>query len=59
MKRYDLINSVNSRGTFACTRAVLPHMLKQGYGKIITMSPPISLGMLKGEPLVLCFFCVF
>ncbi len=23
MKRYDLINAVNSRGTFACTRAVL------------------------------------
>jgi NAD(P)-dependent dehydrogenase (short-subunit alcohol dehydrogenase family) len=43
MKRYDLINAVNSRGTFACTRAVLPHMLKQGFGRIITMSPPISL----------------
>ncbi len=23
MKKYDLINAVNSRGTFACTRAVL------------------------------------
>jgi citronellol/citronellal dehydrogenase len=49
MKRYDLINAVNSRGTFACTRAVLPHMLKQGWGRIITMSPPISLSMLKGK----------
>jgi len=49
MKRYDLINGVNARGTFACTRAVLPYMLKQGHGHIIVMSPPIDLSMLPGK----------
>jgi len=49
MKRYDLINGVNSRGSFACTQAVLPHMLKQGHGQIIVMSPPVDLGMLPGK----------
>merc|ERR1711916_166510 len=49
MKRYDLINGVNSRGTFACTRAVLPHIIKAKYGRIINMSPPISLSFLKGK----------
>lgn len=49
MRRYDLINEVNSRGTFAFTRACLPHMLEQGHGRIVTMSPPIDLRMLKGK----------
>jgi citronellol/citronellal dehydrogenase len=45
----DLINGINSRGSFACTQAVLPYMLKQGHGKIIVMSPPIDLKMLPGK----------
>lgn len=28
-KRWDLVMSVNLRGMFLCTRAVLPHMMKQ------------------------------
>lgn len=42
MRKYDLINSVNSRGTFLMTRLCLPHMEKGGYGRVITMSPPIN-----------------
>jgi citronellol/citronellal dehydrogenase len=49
MKRYDLINGVNARGTFAVTRAALPHMLKQKHGRIIVMSPPLDLGLLPGR----------
>jgi citronellol/citronellal dehydrogenase len=49
MSKYDLINEVNSRGTFACTHAVLPYMLKQNSGRIINMSPPVDLRMLKGK----------
>eukprot|EP00012_Vannella_robusta_P007634 CAMPEP_0206192394 /NCGR_PEP_ID=MMETSP0166-20121206/5933_1 /ASSEMBLY_ACC=CAM_ASM_000260 /TAXON_ID=95228 /ORGANISM="Vannella robusta, Strain DIVA3 518/3/11/1/6" /LENGTH=287 /DNA_ID=CAMNT_0053608883 /DNA_START=1252 /DNA_END=2115 /DNA_ORIENTATION=- len=49
MKRYDLINDVNSRGTFMCAKMCLPHMLKQGYGHIVNMSPPIDLKMLPGR----------
>lgn len=46
--RYDLINDVNSRGTFMCSKLCLPHMLKQNFGHIVNMSPPIDLKMLPG-----------
>ena len=49
MSKYDLINEVNSRGTFACTSAVLPYMLKQNSGRIINMSPPIDLKAVSGK----------
>lgn len=49
MKKYDLITSVNARGTFAMTSACLPHMEKNGWGRVITMSPPISLGHMAGH----------
>ncbi|MBC7130633.1 SDR family oxidoreductase, partial [Candidatus Bathyarchaeota archaeon] len=35
---FDFIVNVNLKGTFLCCRAVLPHMLKQGYGRIINVS---------------------
>ena len=31
---------VNVRGAFLCSRAVLPIMQKQGFGRILMMSPP-------------------
>lgn len=49
MKRYDLINEVNARGTFAACKAVLPVMLNQGFGHIINMSPPLDRAMLNGR----------
>mmetsp|Transcript_16675 Transcript_16675/g.18882 ORF Transcript_16675/g.18882 Transcript_16675/m.18882 type:complete len:301 (+) Transcript_16675:93-995(+) len=42
MKKFDLINSINARGAFATTQACLPHMEKEGFGRVITMSPPIT-----------------
>jgi len=53
MKRYDLINGINSRASFMCTKYCLPHMLKGGFGHIITMSPPIDLSML-GDKIGYC-----
>ena len=41
-RKYDLITSINARGTFLMTRACLPHMEKNNFGRIINMSPPIS-----------------
>lgn len=46
-KRYDLMMTVNARGTFLCSRAAIPY-LKDSAAKgrnphILTMSPPISL----------------
>jgi citronellol/citronellal dehydrogenase len=42
MKRYDLVNGVNARGAYATTFHVLPHMIKQKYGHILMMSPPVD-----------------
>ena len=42
MNRYDLVHEVNSRGAYLCTHAVLPHMLRAGYGHILMMSPPVD-----------------
>ena len=35
---FDRVMKVNAGGTFLCTKAVLPAMKKQGYGKIINIS---------------------
>mmetsp|Transcript_46842 Transcript_46842/g.92686 ORF Transcript_46842/g.92686 Transcript_46842/m.92686 type:complete len:211 (+) Transcript_46842:59-691(+) len=42
MKKYDLITSINSRGAFAMTQACLPHMEANGFGRVVTMSPPVT-----------------
>jgi citronellol/citronellal dehydrogenase len=47
MKRFDLVMGVNARGSFALTYALLPAMIKQGYGHILMMSPPVDV---KGAP---------
>ncbi len=49
MKRYDLINDVNSRASFACTQACLPHMLAGEGGHVLVFSPPIDLRALPGK----------
>ncbi|MDP1604520.1 MAG: NAD(P)-dependent oxidoreductase [Legionella sp.] len=42
MKRYDLMQSVNARATFACTQAAIPHLKKSANPHILTLSPPIT-----------------
>ncbi len=44
LKRFDLVMGVNARGAYACTYHVLPHMLRQDYGHILMMSPPLDPG---------------
>ena len=34
-KMWDDINNVHLRGTYKCTRAAYPYMLKQKYGRVI------------------------
>jgi citronellol/citronellal dehydrogenase len=43
LKRYDLMQDINVRGTFAVSRACAPHLRKSDNGHILTLSPPISL----------------
>lgn len=42
MNKYDLITQLNARGHFALTSLSLPHMEKNGYGRVISMGPPIQ-----------------
>jgi len=43
MKRFDLMSQVNSRGTFLCSQACLPHLLKAANPHILTLAPPPNL----------------
>jgi citronellol/citronellal dehydrogenase len=43
MKRYDLMQDINVRGTFAVTRACVPHLRKAENPHILTLSPPIGI----------------
>ena len=42
MKRYDLLQDINARGTFALTRAALPYLEAAGNPHILTLSPPLD-----------------
>jgi citronellol/citronellal dehydrogenase len=43
MKRYDLMQAVNARATFACSQACMPALKESDNPHILTMSPPINL----------------
>ena len=43
MKRYDLMHSVNTRGTFACSQACIPHLKKAANPHILMNSPPLNM----------------
>jgi citronellol/citronellal dehydrogenase len=43
MKRYDLMHQVNARGTFACSQACIPHLLKAQNPHILNISPPLNM----------------
>lgn len=41
MKKFDLMNGIQVRGTYAVSRACIPHMRGRSNPHILTMSPPI------------------
>ena len=43
MKRFDLMQQVNARGTFLCSQVCLPHLLKAANPHILTLAPPPNL----------------
>jgi len=42
VKRFDLMQQINSRGTFVLTRAALPHLRESDHAHVLTLSPPLS-----------------
>ncbi|WHZ10422.1 MAG: Short-chain dehydrogenase/reductase SDR [Burkholderiaceae bacterium] len=47
MKRYDLMNGINARGTYLCTQACLPELKKSAAAgrepQVLNMSPPLAM----------------
>ena len=43
LKRYDLMQDINARGTFVVGKACIPHLKQGDNPHILTLSPPISL----------------
>ncbi len=43
MKRFDLMQQVNARGSFLCAQACLPHLFKASNPHILTLAPPPNL----------------
>ena len=43
MKRYDLMQDVNTRGTFVLSKLAVPHLRESANPHVLTLSPPLSL----------------
>ncbi len=43
MKRFDLMIGINLRGTYLCSRAVIPYLKRAPNPHILTLSPPLNL----------------
>ena len=43
MKKFDLMQSINVRGTFSLTKACIPHLRNAKNPHILTLSPPLNL----------------
>jgi citronellol/citronellal dehydrogenase len=42
VKRFDLMQTINARGTFVVTKACLPHLRQSDHAHVLTLSPPLS-----------------
>jgi citronellol/citronellal dehydrogenase len=42
MKRFDLMNQINQRGTFMVSQKTLPHLLKAANPHVLNLSPPLD-----------------
>ena len=42
-KQFDLMHSINSRGTYMMTKCALPYLLKSKNAHCLTLSPPLNL----------------
>lgn len=44
-KKFDLMFSINVRGTFLVTRSCIPYLKKSEHAHILTLSPPVNLDL--------------
>lgn len=42
MKRYDLMQDINTRGTFLCSKLCMPYLLKAENPHVLMLSPPLT-----------------
>ncbi len=42
MKRYDLMQDINTRGTFLFSKSCIPHLKKSDNPHVLTLSPPLN-----------------
>jgi len=43
MKRYDLMHSINTRGTYVCSKHCIPHLKKAANPHVLMLSPPLNM----------------
>jgi citronellol/citronellal dehydrogenase len=43
MKRYDLMNGVNARGTYLTSKACIPHLKRAANPHVLAISPPLDM----------------
>jgi citronellol/citronellal dehydrogenase len=43
LKRYDLMQQVNARGTFLCAKLCLPYLIGRENPHVLTLAPPVSI----------------
>lgn len=43
MRRYDLMQQVNARGTFLCSQVALPHLQRSRNAHVLNIAPPLDL----------------
>lgn len=43
LKRFDLMMGINARGTYAVTRACLPHLMKSSHPHVLNNAPPLNM----------------
>jgi citronellol/citronellal dehydrogenase len=43
MKRYDLMNQINARGTFVCSKTTIPYLARAENPHILNLAPPLDM----------------
>ena len=43
MKRFDLMHQINTRGTYLCSQACIPHLREADNPHILNLSPPLNM----------------